>query len=253
MADKTPSTIKELAKAFADFEARFNGKEERLKEALTKVIEKELESVKGSLKFINEKFEEFKTEIVTLKKDFSSVKEDNRHLKQENNRLVKELKEVRSEVVDLQQYSRKTNLEIKGVPSTQDENLLETMQAICSSLKEDITEADIEVIHRVPTKDKTKSNIIVKFASLKYRNRVLLAAKKCRLNTSALGFVENDPIFINEHLCPANKLLLGKALAAKREKNWKYTWVSDGKILMRKAEKTKVLHVTCAEDLNRVV
>lgn len=90
---------------------------------------------------------------------------------------------------------------IKGVPSKQDVNPRETMQAICYSLKVDIKEMDIEGVHRVLTNITTKSNVIVNFASLKDRNHVLLAAKKFRLNTSVLGFEENDPIFINEHIC----------------------------------------------------
>lgn len=68
-----------------------------------------------------------------------------------------------------------------------------------------------------------------------------------------LGFATNEPIYINEHLCPENKVFLGKAISAKREKNWKFAWVSDGKILMRKSEKAKVLHITCEDDLVKVV
>lgn len=76
------------------------------------------------------------------------------------------------------------------------------------------------------------------FASLKDRNCFLLAAKRCRLNTSVLGFVEKNPIFISEHFFPANRVLLGKALVAKREKNWKYTRVSGRKHLVRNAKQS---------------
>lgn len=253
MGDKVPSTVKELGKAFADLADRFTLAQVELKKELGGLIERELETVKASMDVMNEKFEQFKAEVVTLRKDVACVKTENRELRKENSRLVNELKELRRDVVDLQQYSRKNNLEIKGVPLRQNENPFVIIQTICSSLKSEISESDVETVHRVPSKDKNKPNIVVKFASLRARDRVLKAARKCRINTSALGFEDSDPIYINEHLCPANKVLLGKALAAKREKNWRFTWVSAGKILMRKAEQTKVLHVTCAEDLTQVV
>lgn len=126
------------------------------------------------------------------------------------------------------------------------------MKKIAVCVESEIQDSDIEVIHRVPTKDKAKQNIVVRFASRKVRDRVLKAAKKHRLNTSSLGLKDNLPIFINEHLCSANKVLLSKALNAKREHKWKFTWVSDGKILMCKTENSRVAHVTCAEDLAQV-
>lgn len=68
-----------------------------------------------------------------------------------------------------------------------------------------------------------------------------------------LGFVENTPVFINEHLCRENKILLGKAIQAKKENKWKFAWVSDGgKIPMWKSENARVVHVTCEEDLAKI-
>lgn len=108
---------------------------------------------------------------------------------------------------------------------------------------------DIDIVHRVQTRGDGPSNIIARFVSRGKRDQILLAAKKTRLNTGMLGFGENEPVFVNEHLCPDNKVLLGKAIRTKREKNWKFAWVADGKILMRKTEQSRAVHVTCEDDL----
>lgn len=82
---------------------------------------------------------------------------------------------------------------------------------------------------------------------------MLEAARKKKLQTGLLGFDPDLPLYLNEHLCVENKILLGKARQVKRDKDWKFVWVSQGRILMRKAEKSPVLHITCDADLAKVV
>lgn len=164
-------------------------------------------------------------------------------------RLLKELKDIK-ESADFQQHNRKSNLEIEGIPFTGDGKLTLTMKAICKCIGTEIAESDVEVSHRVPSKDKEKANIIVKFHSRKVRDQFLKAAKKRRLSTSTLDFKNISPVFVNEHLCPTNKILWGKTLSAKGGENGKFTWMSDSKVLTLKAENSRVLHVTCADDLD---
>lgn len=253
MGDKQPSTIKELCKALADMAEKFQRGQAELKADLTKVFETELGAVKRGMDFINKMFEEFKTEIADVKKELADARAEQQAVRTETCRLIKELNETKMELIDMQQYSRRVNLEIKGIPEVQNEDLLATTTAISASLKVPIKESDIDVVHRVPTKDKTKSNIIVKFTSRAARDKVLKEAKKLRLNTSHLGLPGTEPIYINEHLCPAKKVLLGCALKAKRDKNWKFTWVSDGKILMRRTDNSRAVHIACMDDLAQVV
>lgn len=71
--------------------------------------------------------------------------------------------------------------------------------------------------------------VVVKFLSRSTRDRILKAAKKHRLNRLTLGFEGNEPVFINEHLCPEYKVLLGKAIQLKREKTGSFcVWLTAG-------------------------
>lgn len=256
MGDKAPSTIKEVVKALADMSAHFETNQLELKEALKKVIEDELEPVRKSMEFINTIFEELKAEIAEMKKELKYVKAESVEIKKDNDRLSKELEDVKKEVIDLQQYSRRSNLEIKGLPVVQGENLVATLTDISRHLQIEISESDIDVVHRVPSMNKKESNVVVKFHSRAARDKMLKAAKKQRLNTFHLGFNSSEekssPVYVNEHLCPAKKVLLGHALKAKKEKGWKYAWVIEGKILMRKTDNSHVLQVTRMADLAQV-
>ncbi|KAH9375559.1 hypothetical protein HPB48_002544 [Haemaphysalis longicornis] len=196
------------------------------------------------MNFINKMFEEFKTELRDVKKELGDARAEQQAVRTETSRLMKELIETKN----LQQY-----VEIKGIPEVQNEDLLATTTAISACLKVSVKESDIDVVHRVPTKNKTKSNIIVKFTSRAARDKILKEAKKLRLNTSNLRLPGTEPIYINEHLCPAKKVLLGCALKAKLDKNWKFTWVADGKILMRRTDISRAVHISCMDDLAQVV
>lgn len=258
MGDKAPSTIKEVVKALADMSAHFEASQLELKKGLTKVIEDEIEPVRKSMEFINTSCEELKAELVEMRKELKNIKAENIEIKTENGRLTKDLEEMKKELTDLQQYSRRSNLEIKGLPVVQGENLVSTLQNMACRLQIEVSESDIDVVHRVPSMNKKKeSNVVVKFLSRTTRDKLLKAARKQKLNTLQLGFSssaeESSPVYVNEHLCPAKKVLLGNALKAKKDKGWKYTWVTDGKILMHKADNSHVLHVTCMADLAQVL
>ncbi|XP_075534936.1 uncharacterized protein LOC142570436 [Dermacentor variabilis] len=188
-----------------------------------------------------------------LRQELTAVKKRSEDNEGECQRLRKSLGDLKKDLVELKQYSRRNNIELKGVPETENENLNDTVQKVAKCLKLDLSASDIDIAHRVPVKGSGLPNIIMKFNSRCARDKFFKAAKKNRLNTKMIGFEDNDPIFVNDHLCPENKILLGKTIHLKKEKGWKFAWVSNGKILARKADNSKVVHVTCEDDLSKIV
>lgn len=84
------------------------------------------------------------------------------------------------------------------------------------------------------------------------RDKVLAASKKRRLTTSDFGFQHSAPIYVNEYLWPEDKVLLWKAAQKKKGNNWKFLWVSQEKILMRKAENGGVVKFINEADLSLI-
>ncbi|KAH9373438.1 hypothetical protein HPB48_009483 [Haemaphysalis longicornis] len=122
-------------------------------------------------------------------------------------------------IVELEQYSRNRNIEIKGVPVAENESLPDILDIIGCSVEESITEDDIEIRYRVPCKDTSQSNIIVLFCSRAIRDGVLEKARKMRLSATDFGFRQQAPIFLNDQLCPALKKLLGTAVAKRKTRD----------------------------------
>lgn len=56
-----------------------------------------------------------------------------------------------------EQYSRCTNLEIHGVPKSENESVFDIVSMIETAISESIAASDVEVCHRVATRDPLKS------------------------------------------------------------------------------------------------
>lgn len=90
-------------------------------------------------------------EVAKLSEKYTSLENDN----------VK----LRSELNDLQQYSRRNNVEIKGIPEVEGENLLGLVTKIGMRLDVRIDPADVDICHRTGKKQEGHGTrpIIAKF------------------------------------------------------------------------------------------
>lgn len=121
------------------------------------------------------------------------------------------------------------------------------------TIDESITESNIESCHRVPTRHPDKSNIVVQFRSSAKRDVALQKAKKMRLTNEDLGLDDSTVIYVNEHLTPQNKRLLGAAVAGKKEVAWKFVWTKNGAILARRNENSRTVRIHSEADLLKMM
>nr|XP_022911980.1 uncharacterized protein LOC111422955 [Onthophagus taurus] len=181
-------------------------------------------------------------------------------LSTENALLRKQVDNLSTRVADLEQYSRRNNLEIQGIPEKSDENITQIINKIGDFLEIPLKTDDIDAVHRVPQfGDKSRpKNIIVRFCNRTKRDSVLAAAVVKRRSLpkgSRPGFaIEglSQQCFINEHLTVANKKLFGTTRAVAREKNYKYIWTRNCKILVRKNDSSRVIQINSDEDLRKL-
>lgn len=85
---------------------------------------------------------------------------------------------ARKELVDLKQYSRNMNVEIQGLPVAPNEDLETVVEDIAKCLEVEVSKDDIDVAHRVPTKEKDQFIVIVKFRTRRARDSLLEATRK---------------------------------------------------------------------------
>jgi len=90
------------------------------------------------------------------------------------------------DINDLEQYGRKQNLEIQGIPMSNNENNSETESKVLTVLKkidENTSHHDIDIAHRLgKSKTNKTSNIIVRFVSRRTRNNIYKERRKLKSN-----------------------------------------------------------------------
>lgn len=122
-----------------------------------------------------------------------------------------------------------------------------------TAINEPISPADVDSCHRVPTKDKTRSNTVQFQNRAIRRDAVLQKAQKSRLSTTDIGFtLPAAAVYVNEHLCPEQKKLLGMTVARKKEKNSRYAWTKGGIFFARKTDSLRTFRVTRVSDLEKI-
>ncbi|XP_040066367.1 uncharacterized protein LOC120840005 [Ixodes scapularis] len=242
MTEKQPTTIKELAKFLSKLSTKLD--------VINTKVNKGLSGMSQSMTFMNKGFNKFKATMASATKEIKQLKAELQQLKKENQDLAKELEDTKRNLVKMKQYCH-GNLKTKGIPHSPHENLAKMITAIGGAIGVEIASTDIDVNCRMPTKNQAKPNVIVRFLSHNVRDKVLMSAKQCR-PTSDAGFKHSEPVYENEHLCPENKVFLGKVTEKKKANNWEFLWVSQGKILMKKAENSGVVQIISEADLLRL-
>ena len=173
-------------------------------------------------------------------------------LKKRDNR-IEELEDV---VHEFQQHYRSTYLEVHNLEERKDEKE-EDLRAITikigRTLGIEVKNEEIEAIHRIPTKNTTKPKpIIIQWSSRKQRNNVLAGRKNVITQNQIYGDGSKGRIYINESLTKFNKELLFEAKKKAQEKKFRFVWSREGKIFVRKEEKSKVIQIKNVKDLEMI-
>ena len=118
----------------------------------------------------------------------------------ENNKLYDEIEEQKIEIAELNQYGRRENVEICGIPDNVTQNKLEGhVISLLKSIGVTVTSNQIHSVHRIgKSKPSRPRNVIVRFVNRKHAFSALKNKKK--LNSG-----DYKKCFIIENLCPYNK------------------------------------------------
>ena len=211
-------------------------------------IDGKFNEINLQLKDIKENFASTVNDIVTesILKVKDSVIET---LKEKTIKLQKKYLEAR--LFDLEkasnkqdQYTRRNNLEIHGIPvDVKDEQLEQKVIDIFSHLNISISKPDIEDCHRLG-----KSNIIVRFVNRKVCKDAL--EKKFEVNrlidNSKLGFKSfkrENKLFICENVTPYNQRLPWMFRELKRARKIHNSWSNKGIIEFRRTMNERPISV----------
>lgn len=147
----------------------------------------------------------------------------------------------------------KNSLEISGIPEEDDEVIFEVINKVGKGLGINVTPEMLEVCHRSGGKSQTSDKprgIVVKFARKKYKEEFLQKRRLKRiLKTKDVNLSGDSCIYINEILSDECRKVLNAARLVKKEKGFKYLWVRNGKVLLRKEENGNVITLSSLEQV----
>lgn len=227
---------------------------------IMKVLNEIKEEQKKNVIDFNTSYEALNTKIdestniiqigMTRIEDYVAKIED---LQKENVTLKKKVTLLEARVEDMEQYSRRNCVELQGIPEDKNENVVEIVKSVGNALKMEITDSMIDTCHRVGKKIDAKPRvIIVKFVRRMDKEALVKMRREKRsdFSTRHLNMPSDLPVYINESLSPAKRRLLGQARQMKRDRSYKYLWLRNGVILMRKQEGSPVIEIKHLEDLS---
>ena len=222
--------------------------------AENKVIPEQYNELQKSLEFHINKMEELATENKDLKSEVKSLKKTLDQANEERNQLYVDLETAITHIDDLEQYSRKHNLEIHGIPEKAEENLAEQVITLGNALNVKIRRDDIDICHRMFTgKNRSKLRpIIVRFKSYRTKKEVYGARKSLKNQNMGHIFQGADIVYINENLTRRRRELFANVWKRKKAEQWHSTWTIDGKIFMKLSLGDQPVRIYSQEDLDKI-
>uniref|UniRef100_A0A1Y1KQY7 FP protein C-terminal domain-containing protein n=1 Tax=Photinus pyralis TaxID=7054 RepID=A0A1Y1KQY7_PHOPY len=197
--------------------------------------------------------------VPQLQEKIQQLDNDNKKIVQQNAFLHRQNQELQDRVGDLEQRSRIKNLEISGIPEIPGENPTDIALNIFRLIGIELTATVIEACHRVPTRNPRKSKpIIVALNSRQLKNNILntyrTKFKASKITVSNLYPTINDDkiIFLYDHLTVKNKNLLYESKKFAKDNNYKFTWVRDCKLFLRKNENSPIISISSMSDIEKL-
>ncbi|XP_045456531.1 uncharacterized protein LOC123666485 [Melitaea cinxia] len=181
------------------------------------------------------------------------------HLESEVNELKVTLQDIKESQSKSEQWVRRSNIQINGVPQKNGENLIQLIKTLAEKANYTLsTDTDIDFITRIATKNNTSDGrpkpIILKMHSRYKKDDFLTSLRKLNnLKACDIGFTgRQDKIYFNDHLSTDNRALFNEAKRLAKEKGYNYCWVRNCTIMVRRKDDSPVIHITSKDCLKKL-
>lgn len=210
-----------------------------------------IDSIENSMSFLTEKYDEVLKEVSQLRTENLKLRKELQDVKTSEESTQTQVNNLTSEIAELNQYGRRMNLEIQGLPvegDLQSENMKSVLEKVAQDIGVRFEPELIHQAHRLqPRNNGRPPTVIVQFHSKETRDRWIQRGRSAKLNRN------NNKVFFNENLCPQYRQLLREAKARANAHKYLFVWFSGGQIRVKKDENTKnVIVVKNMGDLNKI-
>lgn len=214
----------------------------------------QMQELTKSVEFLSANIDTANKTLEQVQSQYSKIIEQNQKLVEANAELNGIVNELKDKVRDLEQYSRRTNLEISGIPESRNEDTMTILRDVGTAIGVELQETQVMAVHRVPSFKRGRAPSLVAQFQTKMQRDVWLNNFKKNKDLTARKVNNAFPdsrVYINEHLSPENKIFLGQLKEKSKQCNVKYVWFKDGKFYLRKADGERCYKVTKIADVER--
>lgn len=155
----------------------------------------------------------------------------------------------------VEQLSLNNSVEIVGLPLIQDEKLIKNavMSLVKVGLKYSCDNDAIVDCFRVKNNISNKpGKVIVRFKNSDTKSDILSASRKTKLSSKIIDNSDNV-IYINQRITKFKRDLFVKAKEIKLKLKYKYLWMRDATIMMRKLDGGRINYINSLADLGKLV
>ncbi|KAL0853166.1 hypothetical protein ABMA27_012925 [Loxostege sticticalis] len=227
---------------------------------IIRVIQKDLQQVKSDIAVLNTTINARLDQISTRVDDIETRVSVVEGLKTEVDELKVQVRAILEEGYKNDQWVRRSNIQINGIPQKSGENLITIIKILAERSGFPLQpNSDIDFVTRVAVKNdvegKKSKPIILKMQSRYKKDDFLASLRKLKdIKASDIGFTGvPGRIYFNDHLSSRNKNLFQQAKQKAKEKCYAYCWVRNCTIMVRKTDKSPVLHITSQDALKKIV
>lgn len=208
-------------------------------------MEKKLNELADLVDFLSEKYDkllEFQKSGETKIKSLENV----------NAYLVKCNKSLEERVSELEEKEKEKKVEIAGLEKKENEVVAEVAALVAKKLQLDAGQIEYaERVGREKPEAEKPLPVVITLRTKEARDNWIESRKKRLTNGDVYSSQNNNRIYINENLTKYKRNLLWFT-KNQLKKTYKYIWVQDGKILIRKSdEEKKISSIKNERDIER--
>jgi len=230
-------------------------------DSFKKEVLQELQTVKGdvtevtaSVNYLSDIVDTSNNPMKEMKNELAEMKKEKETRSATNVALEDAVSELEHRVRVLEQYARRTNIEISGLPVTSHEDVMSIVRAIGTTLGIQVEDQQIIAAYRVPIfKNPRAASLVVQFTDKAIRDSWLKSFKDKKREMTADtvdAAFKKTQVYINEHLSPENKRFLAKLKDKCHDVGFRFVWCRDGKFFVRKGNGERCFRINNLNEMD---
>lgn len=208
-------------------------------------MEKKLNELKDLVDFLSEKYDSL---LEYQKSGEAKIKS----LENVNAYLVKCNKSLEERLNELEEKDKEKKVELAGLKKKENEVINEIVAKVAQKLQMDVNQIEhAERVGREKPDAEKPQPVVITLRTKEARDKWIESRKNRLTNGEVYDTEDSNRIYINENLTKYKRNLLW-VTKNQLKQTYKYIWIQDGKILIRKSdEQKKIMSIRSESDIQR--